>query len=158
MNKRRSCLQCSFTVASCCLGKARWTSAATHPLQLQVLFFPPFFAARRRLAASTDTQHVPGCGRSVCCTGKMNEGMNVTPDTLHCTGSCVGLRGMLGVHWICCIVQSSLIRWEKLWQQLFIGKTHQGACCVTIIKWSQTRLEDPILPTPPTIPSHCTAA
>lgn len=59
-------------------------------------------------------------------------------------------------HWICCSVPSSLIRWEKLWRQLFRGKTHQDACCITLIKWSRPgwKTPTPPPPPPPTIPSH----
>lgn len=52
MNMRR---QRSFAAASCCLGKACSTSAATHPLQLQVLLFPCVFFTR----LGGDVQHPP---------------------------------------------------------------------------------------------------
>lgn len=151
MNKRRTCRQRSFAAASCCLGKARLTSAATHAGASHFVFFFFFAAAprARRRTASADLSARGGtCLESVSDqrgeTGKSKE----TPDTLHCAGG-RGRGGAGPCHWICCSVPSSLIRWEKLWRQLFWGKTHQGACCITLIKWSRPGWKTPT-PPPPT--------
>lgn len=167
MNKRRTCRQRSFAAASCCPGKAHPTSAATHAGASHFAFFvgfyflPPPPRARRRTASANLSARGLESVWEVCQISEGTRGMKRDPwHTALRWGPQAGRvrgGGAGPCHWICCSVPSSLIRWEKLWRQLFRGKTHQGACCITLIKWSRPGWKTPTpppTPTPPTIPSH----